>query len=315
MSTSSTLQGTVVRGLLAAGCVCAMATGCASGSSDPSDEPAATASPKTPEVVFDGTIDVGHGRELQARCSGAGSPTVLLEVGGSGDMTDWSPLFVDALAARTTTCLYSRAGGEGSTPVDGLQTRAQIVSDSAALLATLEKDHGVKGPYVRVGWSFGGSVVLAEALEHPDTTAGLVILDTDFPSDFMAACHASGRPASDCKAEYDEDEEAKSIEKDIVARFRALPDIPVAVVSALQLPDCSLKPGDSSVTADIAGTVLTAPDCEALAVEIADKQGDDWGRLGPQVTTTRVDADHDHLVDDAPPEIVDLVLTMVTSGR
>jgi hypothetical protein len=44
------------------------------------------------------------------------------------------------------------------------------------------------------------------------------------------------------------------------------------VVSALQLSDCPVPPG------------------EALGVAIADKQRDDWGRLGPQVTTTRIGA-------------------------
>jgi pimeloyl-ACP methyl ester carboxylesterase len=314
MRSTRQLSSPLARGIVATVSACAMVAACSSGSSDP-DPSTATASAKPPKVVFDGTVPVGEGRELQAQCVGTGSPTVLLEVGGSGNMTDWSPLFVDAVAAKTTTCLYSRAGGTGSTPVDGPQSRAQLVSDADTLLASLEKEHGVKGPYVRVGWSFGGSVVLAEALEHPDTTAGLVILDTDFPSNFLATCHASGRPASECKAEYKEDEEAKSIEKDIVSRLRPLPDIPVAVVSAMQLPDCSVKPGDTSVTVDVAGTKVTAPDCKALAVAIADKQRAEWGQLGPQVTSTRVDGDHDHLVDDAPPKIVKLVLDMVKAAR
>jgi pimeloyl-ACP methyl ester carboxylesterase len=306
------------RGFMTAICVSALVTACSSESSKPGGSDAAsqaTESAAAPKVVFEGTIDVSRRREVQARCVGAGSPTVLLEVGGSGNMTDWSPLFVDALGAKTTTCLYSRAGGEGSTPVDGLQTRTQIVSDAYTLLDTLKKDHGVTGPYVLVGWSFGGSVALAEALEHPETTAGLVILDTDFPSNFMPACRASGRSAKDCRATYKEDEEAKSIEKNIVARVHPLPNIPIAVVSAMQLPDCSVEPGAKTVTAEIGGTNVTAADCKALAAAIADKQRADWGRLGPQVTTLRVDGDHDHLIDEAPPEIVQLVQQMVTSAR
>jgi hypothetical protein len=69
------------------------------------------------------------------------------------------------------------------------------------------------------------------------------------------------------------------------------------------------------VTAEIGGTDLTAADCDALAEAVADKQRAYWGQLGPQVTTKRVESDHDHLVDDAPPAIVDLVLTMVTAAR
>ena len=177
-------------------------------------------------------MDAGGGRKLKVRCFGAGVPTVLLEVGGSGDLNDWPMTFVDLLAAETTTCLYSRAGGRGSTPVEGWQTRDQIVGDAYSLLGQLHTDHGVQGPYVLVGWSFGGSVALAEALEHPETTAGLAILDTNFPSDFIPACTASGHSVEECRASYAGDEEAKSIEKDIVAGVHPLPDIPIAVVSA-----------------------------------------------------------------------------------
>ncbi|MEO6470418.1 MAG: hypothetical protein ABIR57_01215, partial [Aeromicrobium sp.] len=163
--------------------------------------------------------------------------------------------------------------------------------------------------------SLGGSVALAEALEHPNTTAGLVILDTNFPSDFIPACIKSGHSAKECQSTYDEDEEAKALEKDIVAKVHPLPDIPIAIVSALQQPECFVESGATSVTVDIAGTDVTAPDCEALGVVIADKNRDDWGQLGPQVTDTRLDADHDGLPSQATAEISELVLQMVTSAR
>lgn len=314
---------------LAVALVVLAVAGCGSGSDDDqaSDTSAAPLSSSTasttsttkasetsPPTVLDGFVAVDGGRQLKVGCYGAGSPTVLLEVGGSGDLTDWPVAFVDLLAAETTTCLYSRAGGNGSTPVEGLQTRDQIVGDAYTLLGSLNTDHGVEGPYVFVGWSFGGSVALAEALEHPETTAGLVILDTNFPSDFIPACTASGRSASECQASYTEDEEAKSIEKDIVARVHPLPDIPIAVVSALAQPDCRLEPGATSVTADIAGTDVTAPDCEALGIAIADRNKADWGQLGSQVTDTRVDADHDNLPRDAAAAIAAIVLGIVASA-
>lgn len=286
----------------------------ASTGAPPTERPTASTAPENPAVVADEAVNLGHHRHLQVRCVGAGRPTVLLEVGGSGDMTDWSSTFVDALGAETTTCLYSRAGGVGSTPVSH-QTRSQLVGDAYALLARLRRDHSVQGPYVFVGWSFGGSVALAEALEHPDRTAGLVILDTNFPADFVPACIASGHSASDCRASYAEDEAAKSVEKDIAARVRPLPQIPVTVVSALRQPDCYLAPGTSGVTAEIAGTDVSAPTCDALGVAIADKNRADWGRLGPQVTDVRLEADHDGLVEEASDELAALVLKIVTSAR
>jgi pimeloyl-ACP methyl ester carboxylesterase len=268
-----------------------------------------------PPAVVAGEVEVGEGRHLRARCSGTGSPTVLLETGGSGDLDDWPTAFVDRLARETTTCLYSRAGGRGSSPLAGPSTRAQIVGDASALLDALHRDHGVDGPYVLVGQSFGGSVALAEALEHPETTIGLVVLDTNFPSDFVPACRASGHTAEECQASFDEDAEAKSIEQDIVARLRPLPDIPVAVVSALDQPECHLQPGAANVTAEIAGTDVTAPDCEALGVAIADKNRADWSRLGSPLTDTRIDADHDGLVAAASTQIAEIVLRMVATAR
>ncbi|MGY2873099.1 pimeloyl-ACP methyl ester carboxylesterase [Marmoricola sp. URHA0025 HA25] len=281
----------------------------------PTPSPSATETPVGPAVVFDGAVDVTPRRQVQAHCVGTGSPTVLLEVGGSGDMSDWPSSYVDALGAHTTTCLYSRAGGPGSTPVAHGQTRAQLVSDAYTLLDTLHRDHGVQGPYVFVGWSFGGSVALAEALEHPARTAGMVILDSNFPADFVPACIAQGHPAAECRATYDEDEEAKSIEKDIVAKVHPLPDIPIAVVTALQQPDCRLAEGEDHVSADIAGTDVIAPNCEALGIAIADRDRADWEQLGPQVTHTRIDADHEGLVSQALEQLTALVLDIVDAAR
>src|SRR5437868_5842946 len=40
----------------------------------------------------------------------------------------------------------------------------------------------------------------------------------------------------------------------------------------MQLPDCSVQTGDTTVTAEIGWTNVTAADCKALAAAIADKQ-------------------------------------------
>ena len=100
---------------------------------------------------------------------------------------------MQTLAETTTTCAYSRAGGYGSTPVEGLLTREVIVHDAFTLVERLHQQHGVPGPYLLVGWSFGGSVILAEALAHPELTAGLVVLDNNFTVDYVKVCTASGR--------------------------------------------------------------------------------------------------------------------------
>jgi pimeloyl-ACP methyl ester carboxylesterase len=204
-------------------------------------------------------------------------------------------------------CLYSRAGGYGSTPVQGLLTREGIVKDAYTLLGILHDQYGISGPYLLVGWSFGGTVALAEALAHPETTAGMVILDTGFPADFMKVCPTPERSVDECQAEYDGDEEAKSIEKDIVERLQPLPNLPVTEVSAMLLTDCSLAPGATSVSGDASGTLLTAPDCDALAALFADKNLSDWRQIGPQVKEARLQADHGGLINEAGPQIIEII--------
>jgi len=279
-----------------------------SGSSSPVESGSPSATAKGPALVVDGPVAVTPDRELLVKCYGTGAPTILLEAGGTtSNLTNWPATFMQTLAETTTACAYSRAGGEGSTPVAGLLSRKVIVDDAFTLLDRLHQQYGVSGPYLLVGWSFGGSVILAEALEHPELTAGLIALDTNFPVDYMKVCTASGRPKPACQELYDEDKEAKSIEKDIADRGHPLPNIPITEVSAMQLDDCSTAPGEKSVSYEVAGVILTAPDCEALATKIAEKNFRDWRQLGPQVKELRVQATHDGLIDQAGPEIITII--------
>jgi pimeloyl-ACP methyl ester carboxylesterase len=279
-----------------------------SGSSSPVEPGSPSPTAAGPALVVDGPVAVMSDRELLVRCYGIGAPTILLEAGGTtSDLTNWPTAFMQTLAETNTTCAYSRAGGNGSTPVAGLLSRKVIVHDAFALLERLHQRYGVSGPYLLVGWSFGGSVILAEALEHPELTAGLVALDTGFPVDYMKVCTASGRPGRECRKWYDEDKEAKSIEKDIAARVHPLPDIPITEVSAMHLDDCSTVPRKDLVSSEAAGVVVTAPDCEALATKIAEKNFRDWRQLGPQVRELRVQASHDGLISEAGLEIIKII--------
>lgn len=222
-------------------------------------------------------------------------------------MDDWGDSFPTALASDTTVCLYSHAGGNGSSPAVEPITLAAVLSDADEVLAAMKAQAAIDGPYVFVGWSFGGEVALAEATEDPSRTAGVVILDTDFPRDSIAACRKSGRSATDCRADFNGDLEAKRIEADIVARIKPLPGIPIALVSAMRPgPDCALAPGASAVTYSVDGLPVNAPDCVTLLQRVADQGLTDWRTLGQQVQQTRVDADHDGLIRIAGPQIVDV---------
>ena len=117
-------------------------------------------------------IDVG-GHSLHLRCSGSGSPTVVLEP-GAGLMSSTLGWIAPAVARETRVCVYDRAGHGWSEPADRPQDGAQAATD----LHTLLERGDVPGPYVLAGHSFGGLYVQSFAAQYPDDVAGLVLVDT-----------------------------------------------------------------------------------------------------------------------------------------
>jgi pimeloyl-ACP methyl ester carboxylesterase len=120
-------------------------------------------------------VDVG-GHRLQLRCTGSGSPTVVLEPGQGGVSSDLAWI-APVVAQDTTVCVYDRAGRGWSDAGNGPQDGVQIAADLHTLL---DRAH-VPGPYVLAGHSFGGLYVQSFAAQFPDDTAGLVLLDSTAP--------------------------------------------------------------------------------------------------------------------------------------
>jgi pimeloyl-ACP methyl ester carboxylesterase len=121
-------------------------------------------------------IDVG-GHRLHLRCTGAATPTVVLEP-GAGEMSSNLGWIAPAVARDTRVCVYDRAGRGWSEPAATAQDGAQIATDLHALL---QRGH-VPGPYVLAGHSFGGLYVLTFAARYPDEVAGMVLVDSTAPA-------------------------------------------------------------------------------------------------------------------------------------
>jgi pimeloyl-ACP methyl ester carboxylesterase len=121
-------------------------------------------------------IDVG-GHRLHLSCTGAGTPTVVLEP-GAGEMSSNLGWITPAVARDTRVCVYDRAGRGWSEPADTAQDGAQIATDLHSLL---QRGH-VPGPYVLAGHSFGGLYVLTFAAHYPDEVAGMVLVDSTAPA-------------------------------------------------------------------------------------------------------------------------------------
>ncbi len=120
-------------------------------------------------------VDIG-GRSLHLRCTGTGTPTVLLQP-GAGEFSSNMGWIAPAVARQTRVCVYDRAGRGWSDPADAPQDGAALVADLHTLLARAN----VPGPYVLAGHSFGGLYTLAFAATYPDEVLGMVLLDSTAP--------------------------------------------------------------------------------------------------------------------------------------
>lgn len=116
-------------------------------------------------------VDVG-GYRLHFFCVGEGSPTVILEHVGDGNVAQWG-LIQPAVARETRVCAYDRAGFGWSDPGPLPRDAQQSIHE----LDTLLVNAAIPGPYLLVGHSYGANVVRLFAAQHPDDVAGLVLID------------------------------------------------------------------------------------------------------------------------------------------
>jgi pimeloyl-ACP methyl ester carboxylesterase len=119
-------------------------------------------------------VDVG-GHRLDIRCTGSGSPTVVLEP-GLGETASAMARWIAPDVARTTRiCVYDQAGHGHSDAAAG--NHADAARDLHVLLA---RRH-IPGPYVLAGHSLGGAFALSYTHRYPAQVAGLVLLDSMYP--------------------------------------------------------------------------------------------------------------------------------------
>jgi pimeloyl-ACP methyl ester carboxylesterase len=110
----------------------------------------------TPAPRFTNTVEV-DGRRIGLTCEGSGSPTVVLIGGMSIPGEEVWPETVDALSPLTRVCVFDRAGiGPSDSASSGPQTAADVVADVHAALEAV----GEAGPYIPVGFSLGGLVLV-----------------------------------------------------------------------------------------------------------------------------------------------------------
>jgi pimeloyl-ACP methyl ester carboxylesterase len=127
----------------------------------------------------DGRTYLVAGRSLYLRCSGSGSPAVIL-FNGHGERTpSWAWVQGD-VERQTRVCAFDRAGQGWSGKAPGRQDAHQLSADVHGLLAAAD----VAGPYVLAGHSVGGTYALAYAMDYPKDVAGVALIDSATPYQF-----------------------------------------------------------------------------------------------------------------------------------
>jgi pimeloyl-ACP methyl ester carboxylesterase len=203
--------------------------------------------PALAQVAGSRLIDVG-GHRLNIRCTGSGSPTVVLEPGLGESASTMARWIAPNVARTTTVCAYDQAGHGRSdaAPAGGV--------DAARDLHLLLQRAHVPGPYVLAGHSLGGMFVLSYAHRYPAQVAGVALLDSMHPhqhnsfagTDRLLAVVPTlarmglARPFSDPKdgkpttqaAQFVRDVNAMPAELDRAAKLRSLADRPLVVLSA-----------------------------------------------------------------------------------
>ena len=168
---------------------------------------------------LDGVTKIGGDRSLYVRCTGAGSPTVVME-GGDEDTSDSYSFAEASIAEVTRACVYDRANLGRSGPDPGPRGLLELVGDLERLLQAAQ----IRGPYVLVGTSGGGYISAGYAYAHPRQVAGMVFVEVPAPfrnppRDIVEATDPDN-PANVEKRDY------LQVEKDAWNARRRIGDIP-----------------------------------------------------------------------------------------
>lgn len=197
--------------------------------SPPATQAASIAPSASEAAVDEHLVSIGD-RSLWIECEGDGSPTVILESGLGGDHRTWEQV-QPALAASSRVCTYDRAGIGLSDPVTEMRTAADAVDDLAALLDAAAID----GPYVLVGFSFGGAIAQLFAATHPEQVEGIVLVESNHPLEATQfEEHLTEEQVAEDRAYALQNPEQMDVFAglDEVQAAGALPNVPLVVVTA-----------------------------------------------------------------------------------
>jgi len=229
---------------------------------------------------LDRVVRIDGKRGLYVRCTGSGSPTVVME-GGDEDTSDSYGFAERSISEVARTCVYDRANLGGSDPAAGPRELSDLVGDFEALLRAAK----IAGPYVLVGTSGGGYISAGYAYDHPDEVAGIVFVEV--PAPFR-------NPPREIVEETDPKNPANverrdylQVEKDAWAARKRIGDIPVTIIS------------NEYSAPEIAGSPFPS-EAAGMRRNVSDQKG--WLVLSPRAKQLVVHTGH--AVEEQDPQLV-----------
>jgi len=117
-----------------------------------------------------------NGHTMHIHCTGAGSPTIVLEAGLGNDALIWGGIQPE-LAKTTRVCAYDRAGFGFSDALPAPRDADHIADELHGLLTEAK----ITGPIVLMGHSIAGIYMRDFASRYPDGLQGIVFVDGSTP--------------------------------------------------------------------------------------------------------------------------------------
>jgi len=270
----------------------------------------------TPAIVptvtnpFDEKVDVG-GYALHIRCTGEGSPTVIIETGFGEpgverENSSWINV-ANEIAKSTRICVYDRAGLGSSDVAPGENRTSQ---DIAKDLHTLLVKAHVPGPYILVGHSIGGFHVLVFASKYAHDIVGMVLVDATHPN-LWSAINAVLPPESP-----DEPESLR--------RIRIIP--PASLPEKMDIPASINQVNAVKSLGDLPLVVLThspawsvdpnlSPELSAKIEQVWENQQNEFANLSSNSTHVIATKAGHYIQVDEPQLVINAILKVLEESK